>query len=740
MSEIPLEQPSALNLKLHGSSGRFQVGSGINKSLEVRYFLTNVGLALGKGANDHLLTELAPVREVFRTDELGFDELMQRDIDDARVSSELIPYLLDYRTAGLVKLFPPIIVMILPKAYGIDRPLRLYPTVSEYTVQKPDYEANILRIGQAGSELLTLEQPIHEGQLIDHDRVRLSLNTHATRLVIVDGQHRAMALLAIFRNLQGQWSDTRKAPYKDFYAEWTPEVIGDFQLERVQLPMMLCFVPELNDESEQDFDLIRAARRVFLTLNKTARKVSVSRNRLLDDADIVAAFMRSTLETVKGRDPVDSSELRLWSIELDQTVDRVRIQSPTALTGVGHIYYIVEHLMLSSDDIRGLRARPGRYAARTDLSNCLRRLGGRDLIGDDAADAIRRDIYSPKDERDLSEAFIEKYGKYVIAMFDRFHPYALHNITVNSTEYDLRDMDTKVHSLLFSTQGSLAVFISHKEILLRREDADRVKDLLESVSAIESRLTKVIEKLRDERAIMFLKRAIPDADDKINSLKPFIADLYRNYFTSVAMEAAVLCTFFGEVERANRLPGTSVDIDAEYSDYLGELSRFFSPTSKQGLEGLIRVFAGEIAPTAEDPWRIAPSENTFRRVVFNQEMQPDQWPKLRYLLLELWQPHNTALANQVDSEVFSCRQEVVKGLFSRYRAHEASTLGIPEDELSQDQLGEVAERCVEAVESLLISLQAPRQFDRQTAMAWAAGPPTADENSDVDESFDADEN
>lgn len=142
MSEIPLEQPSALNLTLRGGAGRFQIGSGTAQSLEVLYFLTNVGLAIGQGVNDHLLSELAPVREVFRTDELGFDELMQRDIDDSRVTSELVPYLLDYQTAGMVKLFPPIVVMVLPKAYGEDRPLRLYPATTEYTVKKGDVDTN----------------------------------------------------------------------------------------------------------------------------------------------------------------------------------------------------------------------------------------------------------------------------------------------------------------------------------------------------------------------------------------------------------------------------------------------------------------------------------------------------------------------------------------------------------------------------------------------------------------------
>jgi hypothetical protein len=726
MSEIPLEQPSALNLTLQGSCGRFQVGSGSVNSLEVRYFLTNVGLALGQGPNDHLLNELAPVREVFRTDELGFDELMQRDIDDARVTSELIPYLLDYETAGIVKLFPPIIVMILPKAPGEDRPLRFYPSMSTNTEPRQGHEVEVLRIGEPGAELLTLEQPLMHGHPIDHDRVRLHLNTQATRLVIVDGQHRAMALLAIFRNLQGQWSDARRAPYKDFYAEWTPKVIGDFQLARVQLPMMLCIVPELNVAAEPEFDLIRAARRVFLTLNKTARKVSVARNRLLDDSDMIAAFMRSTLEDIKSREPGPGSRLRLWGLELDQTVDRIRIQSPTALSGVGHIYYVIEHLMLSNEDVRGLRSRVGRFAARRDLSNCLRRLDGRNLIGDDTANKIRRDFYPVESERTLSEAFMSRYGRYLIAMFDLFGPFSIHNEAVNSVGEELRDSDNRVHSLLFGSQGSLAVFESHRDHLKGREDQDAIANLIASVTETEKRLEKARTEMRSRRADVFLTRAISASE---GSLRATVSDLYKNYFTTVATQAALLSTFFGEVEIANRTPGNSVDLDSEFTTYIDCLSRFFAPSSKDGLEGLIRVFAGEIAPTSEDPWRIIPT-GLFRRVVFHQEMQPDQWPKLRYLLLELWEPVNGVLKAQLDGEVTSCREEVVKALFSRLRAQEASALLIPEDELSQEQLRELAQRCSDSVDALLANLQAHRPFDKQVAKEWAAGPPGAGEADD----------
>lgn len=734
MVEIPLEQPSPLNLTLHGGAGRFKVESESQRSVEVRYFLTNVGLALGQGTNDQLLSVLAPVREVFKTEELGFDELMQRDIDDARVTSELVPYLLDDQSAGMVKLFPPIVVMILPKSPGQEWPDRLYPSVVTERQDGEHFDKQVTRIGDLGAELIVLEQPITgDNRPVDHDRVRLHLNTHTTRLVIVDGQHRAMALLAIFRNLQDQWTDSRRAPYKDFYAEWTPEVIGAFKLDHVQLPVMLCFVPELAVGTDVDFDLVKASRQVFLTLNKTARKVSESRNRLLDDADLMAVFLRSTLEKVKSRQTEQATRMRLWGVELDQLSDRQRVQNPLALTGVNHVYYLIEHLMLSGDDVHGIRARAGRYASRTSLSDCLRRLDGYDLLGAEAQSLVRRDSFTSSDADDLTPNFSSRYGDIIIRMFDDFAPYSVHNEAVHTKEKALRsDSDTRVHSILFGNQGAHQGLQNHLMILSRRKDKEQIADLVDRLQDLEARVGSAIDEVIVERGTAFLAPALIGSVESSTSLLSAIGTLYRQYFTSVAMQAALVGTFFGEVERAERRPGTSINREAEFGRYMGQISRFFRPSNKKGLERLLGVFQGEVVPTSDDPWRTIPSDKTFRKVVFTGEMQPDQWPKLRYLMLELWEPGGTSLASQVVTEVQVCRQQIIEQLFARARAQEASARGVPEDDLSTTDLEALADGCVEALTHLVSNLGAHTSISREEAKGWALGPPAVaqDENGD----------
>jgi hypothetical protein len=196
--EMRLRPTSALNLTLEGSTGSFRVGgtASENKSLEVKYLLTSITLDYERGTCAQILDHLAPVRELFETEKLSFDEIMQRDIDDARVSADLVPYLLDNRTRDLVKLFPPIVVIVLPREPGTNRPAHAYPPVTYETVTSAsgEHEERITRAGSVGEEVFEFTQPVVNGKLVTHDFNRLKINTGRTKLVIVDGQHRAMAL------------------------------------------------------------------------------------------------------------------------------------------------------------------------------------------------------------------------------------------------------------------------------------------------------------------------------------------------------------------------------------------------------------------------------------------------------------------------------------------------------------------------------------------------------------------
>jgi hypothetical protein len=695
---------SALNLTLQGSVGSFSVGQGANghSSIEVKYFLTHVGLDFESGTSTEVLQHLMPVREMFDVGTLEFDELMQRDIDDARVSSELIPYLLDPRSRDLVKLFPPIIVVVLPVQPGSNNLADRYPRVEvlQGKVQGQDELFQITRSGVVGQEAFEFQQPIAETRVLDHDFVRLLLNMNRIRLVIVDGQHRAMALLALYRNLKQEWSDARRAPFKDYYEEWTESYVHQFDIRRISIPVMFCTFPSLDEDYKGDYDLKKAARAIFLTLNKTARKVTNSRNRLLDDNDLIALFMRDTLSAIKKKDIQSPRSLRAHNIELDQLQDRTKIADPIAVSGVDHVYYMVEHLILNNpSDVKGVKARSGKFWKRTDLGgNPSDRLNMLDLLGSEAATATHRDFFTVEVGEKLTERFGQLYGNSIVQMFETFEPYEAHNKAALWLEKKLiSESQNRILPILFEGQGIGRVFDQHIKNLREKNRPQRT-ELTQIIARLDATAhsTKVaVDEFKKMRTNYFLERIadkskIRDPNGEyIDGVTEFVSKiLYDGIFRTVAFQSALVCGFFGEFERANVVRAQDhsppLDVTATFSEFLSQMNAYFMPASSVGLKRLVECIYKKVEGELKD-WKIVDTTTTFRHVVYRGEMQPDEWPKYKYIMLELWHPSDPVLKNVVDAEREQCRIQIYNSLRDETRKEALQKLSKRQENLTPNE-------------------------------------------------------
>ena len=79
--------------QIFGTYGEFAVSLGSNQ-ITAKYLLTKIKPGNSGSWENHLASQMAPWREIFQIEELSFDELIQRDLDDSRVAHDLIPYLL----------------------------------------------------------------------------------------------------------------------------------------------------------------------------------------------------------------------------------------------------------------------------------------------------------------------------------------------------------------------------------------------------------------------------------------------------------------------------------------------------------------------------------------------------------------------------------------------------------------------------------------------------------------------
>ncbi len=722
---LKLSTQSALTLILQGSMGRFRVSNETtnSESLELRYLQTHVGFDFEDSAsNEVLLDSMQPVRELFDFKMLNFNEIMQRDIDDARVSKDLIPYILDEHSQGSVKLFPPLIVVALPTESQGTRPAGLYPKI-ETTVQ-PDvagngYEMHSIRSGPLGQETFEFEFPVQANKTFYHDLVKLKLNPNRTKLVIIDGQHRAMALLALYRNIKnGGWSDARRKPYEDFYSLWTPSRIGAFSLKEIQLPVMICTYPQLDVTYQGSMDIIKAARATFLTLNKTAKRVSESRNRLLNDKDLVAVFLRQTLGLVKSRDSSSTSAFRIWNVELDQSADKQKLESPVACTGVSHVYYVIEHLLLSVDeDLKGVTARSGKFHKRTKNPELRSRLNATDILGADKAQTLQRDVFSEDSADALWEVFEERYGAYILGTFDTFAPYSIHNTaTLNISKALEGNANPQISNILFDQQGTGRTFNAHRENLQQISPVTpELQSVMTRLEGTAKAVDNILQQLYSARAEAYLAQ-MPDRSklrqDKVVSklVATVIKRLYDEVFSTVAFQAALVDGFFHILERAERKAAQSgiglMSRDDAFTEYIQQLNAYFVPATAEKFKKLSAVMFFGLQEKENSPgeFEMVPSNSTFRSVVYQGEMKPDEWPRYRYLFLELWTPSDPTIANIVVADRAFCRSQLLKSLRVRRQEAFCEANNKAEATLSSTEKEAIKTECLESFITFLRNL------------------------------------
>ncbi|MDY7054403.1 MAG: hypothetical protein RPC23_17695, partial [Limnospira fusiformis LS22] len=98
---------------IYGTYGEFTIGSDDNR-VRAQFLLTKMKPGSEGIWENSLASQMVPWREVFNIEDLTFDELLQRDLDDSRVAHDLIPYLLG-ESGAFARFFPPILAVLVPK-------------------------------------------------------------------------------------------------------------------------------------------------------------------------------------------------------------------------------------------------------------------------------------------------------------------------------------------------------------------------------------------------------------------------------------------------------------------------------------------------------------------------------------------------------------------------------------------------------------------------------------------------
>jgi len=307
---IPQKREEHYKLKVLGKSGVFDMGNDIH----VEYLQTSLSI--------EQIREISSVRKEFKRGELPFDLMMQREVDDERIKNELIPYLIENE----LSFFPPITIVILEvdKYQEYNIPIKkLYPALSlDNNYEEDGYKYEKRKFGN----LFTVKI------LKDNDEkqrwyTELTVGSSAT-LLAVDGQHRLIAFQAILDEL----TESEKIIYENL-DESIINIMKSKDFSNLTIPVTFIFVPQLEENNTQDISLVEAFRKIFVDINRNARKVNEMRNVLLDEQDLRSIFTRKVCGKIQeGNLGFDS--ISIDEIEWEKTTKENQLTNPLALTNI----------------------------------------------------------------------------------------------------------------------------------------------------------------------------------------------------------------------------------------------------------------------------------------------------------------------------------------------------------------------------------------------------------------------
>lgn len=320
---------------VEGTWGEFVTPAG-----RVAYLMTKARLgSSGTDFERRLTAQLRPVREVLDPKKLDFNQLLQRDLDDHRVATQLLPYLLQSSQTGPA-FFPPVMAVLLP--FSGNRPSDHFPVGD--APQFDDVDGVRMRAERFGSayQVQRLVDPRND-DLHTIKLGRVSWNDEEAKLVVLDGQHRAMALIAIDRTINETWKSNSGEKFRHFYEHRVRKILqdagGTIDLDRVEVPVVVCWFPDLNGGSANPH---QAARKIFVDVNKEARTPSEARLVLLSDASLMNIFTRALLNRLREPQP----PMPLFAIEYDNPdKDTARPVRWTVLTNLNLLKAAVEYTL-----------------------------------------------------------------------------------------------------------------------------------------------------------------------------------------------------------------------------------------------------------------------------------------------------------------------------------------------------------------------------------------------------------
>ncbi len=291
-----ISQTDVFSPPIIGSFGNFKT----EESYELYYLMATLTLQ-----DLDLLTTASKVLD-FNT--VSFEEMVQRDIDYARVDNDIVKGYLE-KGKDKVIFFPPLLVTIMSIEDG--KPINKYTSIDEdvnkvfdnfphysKTWDKDKFELLLPKAEQTtGYEIFSEKEK--KNISYHHYAAKIRLNRNLTKLVVIDGQHRFTALKRILENKE------------------------QHLLKDIKIPICIFFSPNAVKETTEEIQ--DSMRELFVTINNTAKQVGGHFLTLLNDRSLSSMAIRSLANSWKGIMD-DHSDCKLYFLEWNQRESKISHQ------------------------------------------------------------------------------------------------------------------------------------------------------------------------------------------------------------------------------------------------------------------------------------------------------------------------------------------------------------------------------------------------------------------------------
>ena len=639
---------TAYGQRLVGSWGEF---SSPQPEHRILYLSTTVKFSAIARADDQLdaIRYLRPVREVLEVTKLKFKELLQRDIDDHRVAHHMVPYLLGSQAHLGATFFPPILAIFLPNDAMEEQ--RQIPQIVE---KKDSFDGNHWLVNESAPLFRLSRLADANGKVIPKmPLAQLQWNSQLAKLVVIDGQHRLMAMLAIHRTHHREWDIAPE--YKRIYEDSVGDALKHAGFNRdIELPLTILTFPELSDSKTQK--LYPAARKIFVDVNKGAKSPTQSRLILLSDTDLTNIVVRELLETIRQEDQDAAAKggagvasPLLPAIQYDASSHDDEKQSPrvTRIVKLGDLRDFSNYLAFYPQGWQRRMVLDRERNRTTTFENFKEALEIEAKFGNQLSyqeDGVEKTVNlseltlyncpAPIAER-FTEAYLARSGTLLSSLLRETHPYATHLAALDDVRrtVNLADVDGKlVEEALYSGSGTAFTL---ERIRDEYEDAP----VAPAASAAWNRLEEAEEKFEELYAAK-LFGAEADGDVRRRLLNNLTEQTRsRACLLGLVMTGALFLSryeqSFGRVAEEDKLKKVLTLFCNTLNQYLSDAKITPSKCHKAAILSK------------------APKPGENQRIAFNKlaQLSPDNWVEFRCMWWEIMMASRSELMDTLKAKL-----------------------------------------------------------------------------------------